>query len=77
MINIEYFANRVKAEREAGAARLARKKPVVRRNGKFVDLPETAASAVQLTSPMSARQGVAFEAGDPRLVQLTSSPGLL
>jgi hypothetical protein len=50
MINIEYFANRVKAEREAAAARLAQKSPVLPCNGKFADQPEAPASAAPLTS---------------------------
>jgi hypothetical protein len=77
MINIEYFVNKVKAEREAAAARLAHKSPVLPCNGKFTDLPEAAASAVPLTRVVSAEQGTAFDPGNRRLAQLTTSPGLL
>ena len=77
MINIEYFANKVKAEREAAAARLAQKSPVLPCNGKFADLPEAAASAAPLTSVVSAEQRIAFDAGNRRFAQLTTSPASL
>ena len=77
MINIEYFANKVKAEREAAAARLVQKSPVVPCNGKFGDLSEAAAAAAPLASVVSAEQGIAFDVGNRRLAQLTTSPGLL
>jgi hypothetical protein len=78
MINIEYFVNKVKAEREAAAARLAHKSPVLPCNGKFTDLPEAAASAAPLTRVVSAEQ--MRKSSVPRIKrgpQLTTSPGLL
>jgi hypothetical protein len=69
MINLEYFVNKVKAEREA-AARLVQKNPVV---GKFGDLPEAAASA----GVVGADQSSLFDVRNRPLPQLNSSPGLL
>jgi hypothetical protein len=73
MINIEYFANKVKAEREAAEARLAQKSPVVPGNGTFDNLPAAAASA----GVVSAEQRSVFDVRNRTLPQLNSSPGLL
>lgn len=69
MKNSDYFANKVKAEQEAAAARLAQEKPVRRRNRKLSPRPQAAAP-----SPKS--KSLRREDIGSRLT-LTSLPGVL